>query len=561
MSFARRLWTAYACLLVCFAALAARLVHVQVLAAEKLRAAGAVQATSRVPLRAPRGEIRDRNGSPIAYSEWGLDLWVEKARVGDPWAAATAIAEAIGAETDPVLARLARAEERVRLCRGLSIETAERVRALGLHGLRLDDTWRRVYPLGEGAVHVTGVVGADGHGLEGLEFAWDSSLAGRAGERELMRDGHRRGIDLCDGADLPAIPGTSIVLTVDSGLQRVVYEEMSLGAERVGPLGGAAVVMDPASGDVLALASWPTFLPAERGSARPEAARNRAVQDSLEPGSTFKPFVMAWALERGVVRPGERIFCENGRWQAFPGRVIRDTHPHGWLTIEEGLIFSSNILLGKAGLRLGADALHGGVRAFGFGERTGVGLPGEARGILGPRNSWSRHTVVTVSFGQALAVTPLQLATGYAALVNGGLRVRPRLIKELVDEEGRTLRKFAGAPSERVISGETSRWVRETLLRVVEHPKGTGKRAHVEGHAVAGKTGTADKYEPDPETGGTRVSATKVIASFVGFAPADRPRLVCAVIWDEPARSRFGGSAAAPVVARILKRAFDEIGM
>ncbi|MHC4253752.1 MAG: peptidoglycan D,D-transpeptidase FtsI family protein, partial [Planctomycetota bacterium] len=397
MSFANRVTAAFACVCACFAALAARLVHVQVLAAEDHRAAGAVQATSREPLRAPRGEVRDRRGSPIAYSEWGFDLWVEKSRVDDPWETAEAIAGAIGEEAGTVFARLARARKRVRLGRGLSIEDAERVRALALHGLKLDDTWRRVYPLGAGAVHLTGVVGVDGRGLEGLEFAWDSALAGRAGEQELGRDGRGRRIDLCDGADVPAVPGANVVLAVDSGLQRVVHEEMGRGAERVRPDGGAAVVMDPETGDVLALASWPTFEPGERGSASPSAARNRAVQDALEPGSTFKPFVMAWALEKGLVRPGEKFFCVKGAWRAFPRRVIRDTHPHGWLTIEEGLVVSSNILLGKVGRRLGAERLHEGVRAFGFGEKTGARIPGEARGILGSRESWSGHTVVTVS--------------------------------------------------------------------------------------------------------------------------------------------------------------------
>ena len=191
----------------------------------------------------------------------------------------------------------------------------------------------------------------------------------------------------------------------------------------------------------------------------------------------------------------------------------------------------------------------------------GARFPGEARGILGPRTSWSGHTVVTVSFGQALAVTPLQLATGYAALVNGGLRVRPRLIRELVDEEGRVLREFESPAPERVISERTSRWVRETLLRVVEDAGGTGARARVEGLAIGGKTGTAQTYEPDPETGRRRASATQVVTSFVGFAPADRPRLVCAVIWDRPAVARSGGSSAAPVVARILERAFGELRM
>jgi len=560
VSFSLRLSVAYVCVLACFAALAARLVHVQAFAADDHRTAGSAQAMSREELRAPRGEIRDRLGAPIAYSEWGFDLWAEKSRIGSPVAASRAVAGAVGAGPDALLAKLVRADVRARLARGLSLESAERVRALGLHGLKLDDTWRRVYPLGAAAAHLTGVVGVDGHGLEGLEFAWDSALACREGERETAIDGHHRRIDL-GGTDVPAVPGANIVLAVDSGLQRILHEEMAREAERIEPVGGAAVAMDPRTGDVLALVSWPTFEPVNRGSALPSAARNRAVQDALEPGSTFKPFVMAWTLEQGLVKPGERIFCENGEWKAFARRTIRDSHPHGWLSIEEGLIVSSNILLGKVGRRLGRDRLHAGVSAFGFGERTGARLPGEAKGIVGPRTSWSGHTVVTVSFGHALAVTPLQLATGYAALVNGGLRVRPRLIRELVDEEGRELREFARSVPDRVISEETSRWVRETLRRAVDDPRGTGNRARVKGLAVGGKTGTAQTYERDPETGGMRPSRTSVIASFVGFAPADTPRIVCAVIWDRPTRSRFGGSSAAPVVGRVLKRAFEEIGM
>jgi cell division protein FtsI (penicillin-binding protein 3) len=561
MTFSIRMSIAYFCVFACFVALGARLVHVQVLAADSNRAAGSSQASSQQTLRAPRGEIRDRLGSPIAYSEWGFDLWAEKSRIGDAASAADALGSAMDAESSEILSRLTRPGPRVRLGRGLSIETAERVRALALGGLKLDDTWRRVYPLGAAAVHLTGVVGVDGIGLEGLEFAWNSGLAGRPGERRLARDGRGNRIDLLDGTDVPAMPGANLVLAIDRGLQRVLHEEMAREAERIEPEGGAAVIMDPNTGDVLAIVSWPTFEPAERGSASPEAARNRAVQDAIEPGSTFKPFVMAWALEHGVVRPGERFFGENGEWKAFARRTIRDSHPHGWLTIEQSIVVSSNIILGKVGRKLGRDRLYEGVRAFRFGEKTGARIPGEARGILGPRTSWSGHTVVTVAFGQALAVTPLQLATGYAALVNGGLRVRPRLIRQLVDEEGRVLREFAPAPPERVISERTSRWVRETLLRVVEDPRGTGNRARVEGLAVAGKTGTAQTYERDPETGGMRVSATQVNASFVGFAPADKPRVVCAVIWQKPKRSRFGGSSAAPVVARVFRRAFGELGM
>jgi cell division protein FtsI (penicillin-binding protein 3) len=232
---------------------------------------------------------------------------------------------------------------------------------------------------------------------------------------------------------------------------------------------------------------------------------------------------------------------------------VHDSHPLGVVPLEGVLIHSSNIALAKIGLRLGADRLYEGVGAFGFGRKTGVGLAGESRGLVGPRAAWSPHTVISVPFGQELAVTPLQLATGYAALANGGLLFRPRLIDRLEDEHGGLLRAFPRCEPERVISADTSAWMRRTLLKVVE--EGTGRKARVEGLAVCGKTGTSQKYERDPATGTMRVSSTKVIASFVGFAPADRPSLLCVVMWDEPETQRWGGSAAAPVVARILKRA------
>ena len=441
------------------------------------------------------------------------------------------------------------------------MEEAQCVRELELRGLRLEEGTRRSYTLGPAAAHLIGVVGADGHGLEGLEFSWEDVLSSRAGERELREDAHRRRFDLGDGTDVPGLPGTNLVLTIDSRLQRALHEEMSRAAEKIGPAGGAGVAMDPRTGDILALVSWPSFEPRERGSAPAEAARNRAVQDAYEPGSTFKSFAVAWALEQGVVRPGESIDCEDGSW-SVPGleRTLRDAHPHGILALEMVLVVSSNIGAAKIGRRLGADRLFAGVTAFGFGKRTGVGLPGEARGIVRPRTRWSPHTVISVPFGQELAVTPLQLATGYAALVNGGLLVRPRIIWRIEDEERRVLREFVPETPKRVISQATSRRLRAVLRRVVEDPSGTGRRARVRGLAVAGKTGTAQKYERDPATGVMSPSKEKFVASFVGFAPADDPEIVCLVLWDEPAAARSGGAAAAPVVARFLERAFMEMG-
>ena len=529
MRFPRRLAITFGAVVMCFAALAVRLAQIQVFAGEEYRLAGAQQATARVEVPEPRGEIRDTHGSPLAYSEKGFDLWADAARVGPLQRASDNIAAALDTDAFEMLRLLAGAEGRVCLGRGLSMEQAQRVRALSVRGLALDETWRRRYPLGRFSVHLLGVVGRDGTGLEGLEFAWDEVLSGRSGRRRLREDGHRRMIDLGREPESPGMPGANLVLTIDAGIQRIVGEEMARCARRIRPLGGAGIVMDPSTGEVRALVSWPVYEPRSRGSASPREARNRAIQDSLEPGSTFKPFVVARAIEQGAVSPGARIDCEDGAWRVSRGRVVHDSHPRGTLSVEEILVYSSNIGAAKIGRKLGADRMFDALRVFGFCRKPGAGFPGEAKGIVRPRTAWSPHTVISVSFGQELAVTPLQLVTGYAALVNGGLRVRPRVIDRLVDGKGRALRKFPRQEPERVLSESTSRWVRKALRRVVE--EGTGRRARTPGLAIGGKTGTAQKYERDPQTGRMRPSRTKVVASFVGFAPAEEPRLVCLVMW------------------------------
>jgi len=551
---AKRAQLAIVLLLAVFALLAFRLAQIQVFAADEYRSAGDRQRTRVQSLPHPRGEIRDARGVPIAYSEPGFELWAEPGLLEKPEAVARDIAAAIGEDDAEVLARFWQARDRVLVARGLSIEQAEAVRDIAVRGLKLDEGFRRVYRLDAASSHVLGFVGRDGKGLEGLEYVWEQVLAGKPGRRMVLSDARNRSIDLGDGHTTPGLPGANLDITIDGALQRVVHEEMERGAERLRPRSGAAVVMDPRTGDVTALVSWPTYLPEERGRTSPEVARNRAVQDAYEPGSTFKPLVFGWALDRWVVKRGEIIDCENGAWRAIGSRVIHDTHAMGRVPLETGLVKSSNVMAAKIGRRLGAERLHECVTSFGFGSRTGVGLPGEASGIVGPRTTWSPHTVLSVPFGQELAVTPLQLVTGYAALVNGGLKMRPRLIRRLIGSDGEVLREYPCAEGERLLKESTSAWLRTTLRRVVE--EGTGKRARIPGRAVGGKTGTAQKYERDPATGRMRVSKTKYVASFVGFAPADDPTMVCAVVWDEPKGSIYGGSAAAPVVKRIIARAF-----
>jgi len=536
-------------------ALGARLVHLQVLAGGEYREAGTRQRSAPFVLTEPRGEILDCHGVPLAFSEPGFDLWVDPRALTDMPAAAELL-RGLGVDLEE---RLASARGSFLAARALSVEQAEALRAAACAGLRLQGVSRRTYPLGSACAHVVGCLGEDGAGLEGLEFAWEDALASRSGLRELGSDGLHRRIDLPDSRERPGLPGARLVLALDASLQRIAFEEMSRAAGELAPAGGAAVIIESATGDVKAIVSWPSYDPAARRVATASAALNRAVQCAFEPGSTFKPFVLSWALERGVIRQLEQIDCEGGRWQALEGRVVHDSRPKGVVPIEDVLVYSSNIGAAKVGLRLGPDRLFECVKAFGFGERTGAGLPGESPGLVRPRTEWSPHTVISVPFGQELAVTPLQLAAGYAALVNGGLRVRPRIIDRLEDESGRVLCEFAREEPARVVSEETSRWVVRALARAAA--EGTSRRARSVSVEFGGKTGTAQKWERDANTGALGPSATKVVAWFAGFAPVERPAIVCLVMWDEPQTLRGGGTAAAPVAARILERALVETGL
>lgn len=538
------------------AVLAGRLAYIQLLAGDEYLQAGELQRKTFLELPQPRGEILDFFGCPLAYSEPGFDVWVDPSELRGNSELAAQLSAVLGQYSLDIEQKLSSSKSAFRAARAISIEQADALQGLGLSGVRLIPVHRRVYPLASACAQLVGCVGDDGFGLEGLELAWDDALAAKPGRRELGSDALHRKIDLPDSRELPGQGGVRLVLTLDAGMQRVVFEEMSKAASELQPLGGSAIVLECSTGDVRALVSWPSFDPARRISASHEEALCRPIQCAYEPGSTFKPFVLSWAVEKGLARPGELIDCEGGHWQPLEGRIIHDARPRGVVPLEDVLVYSSNIGAAKIGRRLGPDRLFECVRAFGFGEKTKVGFPGESPGLVGSRTTWSPHTVISVPFGQELAVTPLQLATGYAALVNGGLRVRPRLIDRLEDEGGRLLHQYARAAPERLISPETSNWVVQVLTRAVE--QSLPRWARTEGVKFGGKTGTAQKYERDPSTGRLRPSATKVVASFVGFAPAERPELVCLVMWDEPAKLRGGGVAAAPVVARIFGRIFSK---
>jgi len=526
-----------------FLGLTLRLAHVQLVRGPEFAALAERQYSRTVTLHARRGPILDRHGTVLATSSPAESLFAHPRAVADPTRVAAHLAPLLGLPRAELEAALAGPRAFVWLKRRLPPAVAEAVRALGEPGLGLVPEPLRLYPNRELAAHVLGFEGVDG-GLEGIERAWETTLAGTPGRAVVDRDGLGR--DLLTQRVLKApIPGQGVVLTLDAYVQHVVERELDAAWRRTGARAAIAVVMEPTTGDLLAVAVRPTFNPnAFLDVPSREHWRNRAVTDPFEPGSTFKAFLAAAALEEGVVRPDDAIYAEQGAI-TVARTTIRDWKKYGWLTFAEVLQHSSNVGAIKVGLALGGPRYYRYLQAFGFGAPTGVGLPGESRGLLREPERWSALSLPTLSIGQEVAVTAVQLVAAFGAIANGGRLVRPRIVLGVVDAEGREVRRFAPEVVRQVVSPATARTLTGLLVRVVE--QGTGHRAAIPGFAVAGKTGTAQKLDPVTR----RYSRAPGVLSFVGFAPAWAPRFVMLVLLDEPQTERWGSEAAAPIFAAI----------
>jgi cell division protein FtsI (penicillin-binding protein 3) len=401
----------------------------------------------------------------------------------------------------------------------------------------------RLYPNRELAAHVLGFEGVDG-GLEGIERAWDSTLAGKPGRAVIGRDGLGREVLTERLLQAPA-PGQGVMLTVDAHVQHVAEREIDAAWRRTGARAAMAVVLEPRTGDVLAMALRPTFNPNTfMDVSSRDVWRNRAVTDPFEPGSTFKAILAAAALEERVVRPDDLIFGEQGAI-TIARTTIHDWKPYGWLTFAEVLQNSSNVGAIKVGLALGAPRYYRYITAFGFGALTGAGIPGESRGLLREPDRWSALSLPTMAIGQEVSVTALQMVAAFGAIANGGTLMQPRLVRAVVDAQDQEIRRLPPVPVRQVVSPETARVLTRLLVRVVN--AGTGRLAAIPGYEVAGKTGTAQKLDPATR----RYSRAPGVLSFVGFAPADDPRFVMLVLLDEPRTERWGSEAAAPVFATI----------
>jgi len=501
-----------------------------------------------------RGSIADRRGAPLAVTRDVDSIFADPAAFTtsrERAIAAGLLARTLRADRAKILARLTGEKRFVWLKRRVDEETAARVAGLGLDGVEVVKEPKRFYPQRALAGHVLGFVGEEG-GQEGLERELDGWLRGKPVSVQAVRDA-RGATVLAQGAPDPAdLTGATVTLTIDSAIQLAAERELSRAVTSSRASAGWVAVVDVQSGAVLALASNPAFDANEPGR-DPAVWRHRAVQDQLEPGSTIKSFVVAAALDAGAIDPAKPLYCENGVWERH-GHRIHDTHKVTWATPPAVLRESSNICAAKIGEALGKQRLTAALRAFGFGERSGVGLPGEARGALPDPARMADIAVDTVSFGQGLSATGLQTVMAMAAIANGGLLLKPFIVSKVVAPDGKVLLQRQREEVRRVLRPATAREIGAMLEEVVE--KGTGTKARVSGFRVAGKTGTAQKV--DPVRGGY---GEKRLASFLGFLPADEPRLAILVAVDEPEGDVFGGSVAAPAWSAIAAEALRQIGV
>jgi cell division protein FtsI (penicillin-binding protein 3) len=436
------------------------------------------------------------------------------------------------------------------IARRIAHEKAQMLETMDLAGIHTRKEPKRFYPNGPLAANVLGYVGLDGKGLGGIEQVYNEKITGEPGKLFIEKDSRGRAYE---STEISGRPGQTIILTIDQSIQYQAETALTAAIEQSHAKAGTAIVLDPHTGEILALANAPTFDPNDVGAASPAARANWAVQNFYEPGSTFKVVAFSAAIEKGLARPSDKIDCQMGSITVAK-RVIHDHHPYGTLTLAEALAKSSNVAAIKLGLRVGDPTMHDYITRFGFGSRTGIELPGENAGVVHPLSRWLPSSIGSVAIGQEVGVTPLQMAAAFGALANDGVRVAPHLIREIRNASGVTA--YRPTPEQRqVISGETASALRGMLEGVTLN--GTAKKAQLDGYTAAGKTGTAQKIDAKTKT----YSKTKFVASFVGFAPVNNPAVVIIVVIDEPGGSYHGGDVAAPVFRQIAEQILPEMGV
>src|SRR3954470_1613798 len=492
-----------------------------------------------------RGVIYDRNGHELAMSVSVDSIFAVPSEIPDQESTAGVLAKVLHTERDDILARLRASRAFAWVARKVDNDTSERIRSLNLRGIYFQKESKRFYPKNDLAAPVLGYVGLDDEGLSGMERGFNPQLRGKPGRMLITMDAKRRWFG---SVERQPLPGENLVLTIDEKIQYIAERELAAAMARTHAASGAVIVQNPHTGEILALASRPSFNPNAFRGVTPEQLKNRAVSDVYEPGSTFKVITIAAALEEKITNPDEVIDCQNGEIY-IAGVRIRDHKKFGDLTVSQILEHSSDVGAIKLGLRLGEERFDRYIRGFGFGTQTGIELPGETRGITKPVSRWSKVSIGAISMGQEIGISPVQLISMVSTIANDGMYTPPRIVAGTRDPNDPAAKVvFHRASQRRVVSTVTAVQMKKMLEGVVLF--GTGKKSNLEGYTSAGKTGTAQKA--DPATGG--YSKTKYVASFAGFAPAYDPAITIAVILDSPVGPHEGGQVAAPVFKAVAQQ-------
>jgi cell division protein FtsI/penicillin-binding protein 2 len=537
-----------------FTALAGRLVQLHVLRHAELSAEAASNRELVVKRQGRRGEIRDCTGSLLANSQ--------SVRIvcADP-SITTSNAAVVAAKLSPLLkmdtgllqTKLSGPGQYVRLKPKVDEETAQQIRALKLKGIIFEDQYLRTYPNGALASHVLGFVDFDQKGVQGIESAMDQYLAGIAGYEVIERDRKGREIRALRAEGIEPREGYHVELTLDHVIQHIAETELEKAMAEFHPQAGVIIVTRPRTGEILAMSSRPTFDPNKAGDGPADARRNRCISDVAEPGSTFKIVVCSGALNEKLIQLNDQFNCESGAW-LYAGRILHDAHPYGILTVEQILYKSSNIGAGKIGVKMGPARLYEYIRRFGFGHKTGVGLPGEVSGIAHPLNRWSGLSITRIPMGHEIAVTPIQMLMALNAIANGGRLMKPQIVKRVIDNDGRVVLENAPQQVAQTITSQATAMMTKALRTVVT-TEGTAPKAAVDGYDVAGKTGTAQKIE-----NGQYVR--KYYSSFIGYLPAADPEISILVSLDDPSGGAYyGGSVSGPVFRRVAEKVVEYLGI
>lgn len=547
----RRFWALYGVLLILFGLIAYQLIQLTYFHQSSLLELANRQHYVTIDIPPMRGRISDRTGKEF----------VTNLKVPSVYAVPRVMSPSVREKTSRDLARVLKLDSKwvegrlernkafVWIKRRVTFDEADTIKKLANPAVGIVEEYKRFYPQGPMLSNVIGFSNVDNQGLEGVELQMDSELRGRAGKRVTKRDAMGREIKAFEIKMLPAVDGNSITLTIDQHIQYLTEKALDAAFRKWKARAAWALVMDPSTGEVLAMANRPTFDPNDYDKSLADSRRNRTITDMYEPGSVFKIVAASAALNEGVVTPETTFYCENGLWR-YGVKSLRDVHAYGTLTMQDVIVKSSNIGTVKMSLKMKPGKFQDYIRAFGFGSITGIDLVGEAPGYTRPPAQWSKTSPYNIPIGQEVMVTALQLATAISVIANGGYLVKPFVIAKVQDPAGVVLRENKPVVKRTVIKTETAVLMRNILTKAVE--TGTGTKAKIPDISVGGKTGTAQKVLP----GGKGYSHSSFVSSFIGFAPSDQPRYVMVVGLDEARPMYYGGVVAAPVFKEVMEAAF-----